>query len=110
VRLFNSHKAAQADYLHKLIKQAVDETRPAVIAELRSRLAQQREIINQILLRLAEERRAVKAGHAASDAKIAAERRPLDDLLGGVAGLARETELLVGRHPADADDVPGAKA
>ena len=110
VRLFNSHKAAQADYLHKLIKQAVDETRPVVIAELRSRLAQQREIINQILLRLAEERRAVKTGHAADDAKIAAERKPLDDLLGDVDGLAGETDLLAGQPPADAGDDPDAKA
>ena len=110
MRLFNSHKAAQADYLHKLIKQAVDETRPPVIAELRSRLAQQREIINQILLRLAEERRAVKAGHAASDAKIVVERRPLDDLFGDVDGLEQETGLLTGRPPADADDDLGAKA
>jgi hypothetical protein len=96
VRLFNSHKTAQKEYLRGLVKQAVDEARPLVIAELKSRLAQQRETINHILRRLAEERRAVQAGQAADDAKLASERKPLDDLLHQVDGLGKEADLLAG--------------
>jgi hypothetical protein len=94
IRVFGSQKTAQASYLNGLIKQAIDEARPAVISELKSRLKQQQETIEKTLLRLADARRDAQEGQDKAEARFAAERDPIDALLTASDGLRQEADLL----------------
>jgi hypothetical protein len=94
IRVFGSQKTAQANYLNGLIKQAIDEARPAVIGELRSRLKQQQETIETTLARLADARRAAHEDQDQAEARFAAEREPIDALLTASDSLRQEASLL----------------
>jgi Dynamin family len=96
IRVFNSQKTAQASYLSGLVKQAIDEARPAVISELKSRLAQQQETVEKTLQRLNEARRAAQEGQDEAEAQFAAEREPIDALITGCDSLGQDADLLSG--------------
>lgn len=106
IRVFGPAKGAQEKYVRSLLTVAFDGIRPAAVAELKSRILQERETTRNVLARLAATRQAAEAGQAASEAQYAAERAPFDAVLTDGDDLAAETAKL-GAPPGPATPAGG---
>jgi Dynamin family len=94
IRVFGPAKGAQERYVRSLLTVAFNGIRPAAIAELKSRIRQERETTANVLRRLATTRKAAEAGQAATEAQFAAERAPFDAVLADDDDLAAEAAKL----------------
>jgi hypothetical protein len=102
LRVFGPAKGAQERYVRSLLTVAFDGIRPAAVAELKSRIRQERETTRNVLRRLAATRKAAEAGRAASEAQFAAERAPFDAVITDADGLAAEVAKLGSRAGGEA--------
>jgi len=94
IRVFGPAKGAQERYVRSLLTVAFDGIRPAAVAELKSRIKQERETTRNVLRRLAATRKAAEAGRAADEAQFAAERAPFDTAVSDADCLAAEAARL----------------
>jgi dynamin family protein/uncharacterized protein DUF6861 len=108
IRVFGPAKGAQERYVRSLLTVAFDGIRPAAVAELKSRIKQERETTENVLRRLEAARKAAESGRAADEAQFAAERAPFDAALADADALEAEAALLgsQGAAPAGAGGQP----
>jgi len=99
-QVFGNHRSAQERYLKRIVKMTIDDARPAAIAELESRLRQQKETVEAVQRRLTEQQQAVRADQAADEARYLAEREPLDEELAVAGLLGAEVDELAGERAA----------
>ena len=107
IRVFGPAKGAQERYVRSLLTVAFDGIRPAAVAELKSRIKQERETTENVLRRLEAARKAAESGRAADEAQFAAERAPFDAALADADALEAEAALLGSQGAAAAAEIRG---